>query len=85
MLTRCLDKYMGMSMTYCCPSLPVLEAIGCFPSTASKPLNTLPMLFSLFRKQGERLEAPVAPLSHLRRKNGKRGALALAERNAQSF
>ena len=85
MLMRCLDKYLGMSMTCCCPSLLVLEAIGCFPSSASKPLNALPKLFSLFRKQGEKLEAPVASLPHLRRKNGKRGALALAEGNARSF
>ena len=85
MLTRCLDKYLGMSIIYYCPSLPVLEAIGCFPSSASKPLNALPKLFSLFRKRGEKLEAPVVPLPHLRIKNGKRGSLALAERNARSF
>ena len=85
MLTRFLDKCLGMSMTYCCPSLPVLEAIECFPSSASKPLNALPKLFSLFRKWGEKLEAPVAPLPHLKRKNRKSGALALAERNARSF
>ena len=73
MLTRCLDKYLGMSMIYYCPSLPVLEAIMCFPSSASKPLNALPKLFSLFRKQGEKLEALVASLPHLIRKNKKRG------------
>ena len=85
MLTRCLDKYLVMSMIYYCPSLPVLEAIGYFPFSASKPLSVLPKLFSLFRKQGEKLEAPVASLPDLRRKNGKRGALALAEGNARSF
>ena len=37
------------------------------------------------QKTGEKLEAPVASLPHLRRKNGKRGALALAEGNARSF
>jgi hypothetical protein len=74
-----------MNMTCFCPNLPVREAIGCFPSSASKPLSVLPKLFSLFRKQGEKLEAPVASLPHLRRKNGKRGALALAEGNARSF
>jgi len=84
-LTRCLDQCPAMNMTCFCPSLPVLEAIGCFPSSASKPLSALPNLFSLFRKRGERLEALVAPLPHLRRKNRKRGALALAEQNARSF
>ena len=53
-----------------------------FPSSASKPLNALPKLFSLFRKRGERMEAPVPPLPHLRRKNRKKGALALAEQKA---
>ena len=56
-----------------------------FPSSASKPLNALPKLFSLFRKRGEKLEAPMAPLPHLRRKNRKRGALALAKRNTRTF
>ena len=37
------------------------------------------------QKAGEKMEAPVASLPHLRRKNGKRGALALAEGNARSF
>ena len=73
MLTRCLDKCLAMSMTCCCPSLPVLEAIGCFPSSGSKPRNALPKLCSPFRKWGERLEAPLAPLPHLRRKNERRG------------
>ena len=85
MLIRCLDQCPAMNMTCFCPSLPVHEAIACFPSSASKPLSALPKLFSLFRKQGEKLEAPVASLPHLRRKNGKRGALALAEGNARSF
>ena len=85
MLIRCLDQCPAMNMTCFCPNLPAREAIGCFPSSASKPLSVLPKLFSLFRKQGEKLEAPVASLPHLRRKNGKRGALALAEGNARSF
>jgi len=37
------------------------------------------------QKAGGKLEAPVASLPHLRRKNEKRGALALAEGNARSF
>ena len=77
MLTRCLDKCPAMSMTCFCPSLPTREAIGCFPSSASKPLNALPKLFSLFRKWGEKLEAPVAPLPHLKRKKLKNGGSGL--------
>ena len=64
MLTRCLDKYMGMSMTYCCPSLPVREAIRFFPSSGLKPHNVLLKLCSPFRKRVENLEAPVALLPH---------------------
>ena len=63
-LTRCLDKCLAMSMTCCCPSLPAHEATGCSPSSGSKPRNALPKLCSPFRKRGERLEAPLAPLPH---------------------
>ena len=74
MLMRCLDQCPAMNMTCFYPNLPAREAIGCFPFSASKPLNVLLKLFSLFRKQGEKLEAPVASLPHLRRKNEKGGS-----------
>jgi len=49
------------------------------------PQRAAEALLAVQKAGGGRLEAPVAPLPHLRRKNRKRGALALAERNARSF
>ena len=76
---RCLDQCPAMNMTCFCPNLPAREAIGCFPSSASKPLSVLPKLFSLFRKQGGKAGGTGGVTATLEKKNGKRGALALEE------
>ena len=56
-----------------------------FPSSASKPLNALPKLFSLFRKWGGKAGGTGGATATLEKKKQKKGALALAERNARSF